>query len=294
MSGKVMSMRDAVAAFVRDGDRVSAACGLEARIPFAAGHEIVRQGRRGLTLIGPISDALYDLLIGAGCASAVEAAWVGNVGSGLGYNYRRAVEHGVPGPLHVCDYTNLTLAVGLRAAADGVPFGVTRSILGTSLAAQHDAFREIFDPWTGERVIAVRAIPLDVAIVHAQRADAQGNAHIFGNLGTTVESVRAAQRVIVSVEELVSAEVITSEPNATLIPGFLVDAVVVEPFGAHPAPVFGYSERDHAFFDAYARAARTPGGFAAWCAEWIEGLADRAAYLEHLGAERIAAHRVAR
>lgn len=282
MNGKLTSMHDAVAALVRDGDRISAACGLEARIPYAAGHEIIRQGRRDLTLVGPISDALYDQLIGAGCARAVEAAWVGNVSTGLGYNYRRAVEEGVPCPLASVDYTNLTVALGLRAAADGVPFAITRSIAGTDFARQTDVFRSIVDPWTGESVMAVKAIPLDVAIVHAQRADENGNAQVLGNLGTTVESVRAAKRCILSVEEIVPAESLTITPNATVIPGFLVDAVVLEPLGAHPAPVPGISERDHAFYAAYSDAARTRDGFAAWRAQWIDGVSDRRAYRERL------------
>lgn len=277
-----MPLREAIARFVRDGDRVSAACGLEARIPFAAGHEIIRQGRTNLTLIGPISDALYDQLVGAGCAASIEAAWVGNVGSGLGHNFRRAVEHGVPRPLRAVDYTNLTLALGLRAAAEGVPFAVTRSIAGTDLAQQTDAFRPIADPFGGDPTVAVKAIPVDVAIVHAQLADAHGNAQIFGNLGTSLDSVRAAGRVILTVEELVSADILRAEPNATVVPGFLVDAVVVEPFGAHPAPVLGFTDRDHAFFDAYARASRTRDGWLAWKAAWIDEVADRPAYLERL------------
>jgi glutaconate CoA-transferase subunit A len=277
-------MREAVAALVHDGDRISAACGLEARIPFAAAHEIVRQGRRDLTLVGPISDALYDLMIGAGCVRAVEAAWIGNVSTGLGYNFRRAVEDGIPRPLAVTDYSNLTLALGLRAAAEGVPYAVTRSLFETDLAAQPDAFREVVDPWTSEPAYAVRAIPLDVALVHAQYADEHGNAHVLGNLGTTLESVRAAKRCILSVEQLMDSMSISARPNATVIPGFLVDAVVVEPHGAHPSPVVGFYDRDHAFFAAYAEAARTRDGFLAWQAEWIDGLSDRRAYSEKIDA----------
>lgn len=275
-------MREAVAAFVRDGDRVSAACGLEARIPFAAAHEIVRQGRRDLTLLGPISDALYDQMIGAGCVGAALVAWIGNVGSGLGANFRRAVEHAIPRPLRVTDYSNLTYALGLRATAEGVPFAVTRSITGTDLARAGDAFLPVDDPFTGERVMAVRAIPVDVALVHAQRADEFGNAHVLGNLGTTLESVRAAKRTILTVEEVVSPDAIRADPNRTAIPGFLVDAVVHEPFGAHPSPVFGYSERDHAFFARYAEASRTREGFESWQHEWIDGVPDRAAYRRKL------------
>ena len=279
---KLSTTRDAVAQLVRDGDRVSAACGLEARIPFSAGHEIIRQGKRDLTLLGPISDTLYDQLIGAGCVRAVEAAWIGNVGAGLGHNFRRAAE-ATPPQIAITDYSNLTYATGVRAAAEGVPFGVTRSVAGTSMAVQSTAFRELDDPFTGERVMAVRAIPVDVAIVVAQRADENGNAHIWGNLGTTIESVRAAERVILIAEELVSRDIIRSEPNRTLVPGFLVNAVVIEPGAAHPSPVDGYEERDHAAFEAYHRATRTAEGWAAWRREWIDDVPDRRAYLRKLG-----------
>ncbi len=285
-AGKVTTMREAIAALVRDGDRLSAACGLEARIPFAAGHEIIRQRKRDLTLIGPISDMLYDQLIGAGCARAVEAAWVGSVGTGIGYNYRRAAEEQIPCALAVTDYTNLTVALGIRAAAEGVPFAVTRSIVGTDFFAQSAVFAEIADPFSGEHLVAVKAIPVDIAIVHAQRADAAGNAHLWGNLGTTLESARAAKRCIVSVEEMVAPDVIRSDPNRTL-PGFLVDAVVVEPLGAHPAPVAGYYDRDHGFFEAYASATRKHDGWQAWRREWIDDIPDRLAYRARLGAELI-------
>lgn len=267
---------------VRDGDRVSAACGLEARIPFSAGHEIIRQNKRDLTLLGPISDTLYDQLIGAGCVRAVEAAWIGNVGAGLGHNFRRAAES-TPPQIAITDYTNLTYATGVRAAAEGVPFGVTRSLFGTAMAAQSNAFRETLDPFSGEPVFAVRAIPIDVAVVVAQRADEDGNAHVWGNLGTTPESVRAAKRVIVIAEELVSPAAIRAEPNRTVIPGFLVDAVVIEPGAAHPSPVDGYEERDHAAYEAYHRATRTPDGWTAWRTEWIDSVIDRRAYLQKLG-----------
>jgi len=275
---KLTTTADAIARLVRDGDRVSAACGLEARIPFSAGHEIIRQGKRDLTLVGPISDMLYDQLIGAGCVRALEVAWVGNVGAGLGHNFRRAAEASPP-TIAITNYTNLTYATGLRAAAEGVPFGITRSLFGTDIALQHEVFREIKDPFGSERVYAVRAIAVDVAIVVAQRADSHGNAHVWGNLGTTLESVRAAERVIVLTEELVQPEVIRTEPNRTLIPGLLVDAVVVEPGAAHPSPVEGYRERDHAAFEAYHRATRLPEDFNVWRGEWIDDVPDRAAYM---------------
>ena len=280
---KLTTTADAIARLVRDGDRVSAACGLEARIPFSAGHEIIRQRKRDLTLVGPISDMLFDQLIGAGCVRALEVAWVGNVGAGLGHNFRRAAE-AKPPKITITDYTNLTYAIGLRAAAEGVPFGVTRSLFGTDIASQHDAFREIDDPFGNEPVFAVRAIRVDVAIIVAQRADTSGNAHVWGNLGTTLESARAAERVIVLTEELVEPGVIRSDPNRTLVPGLLVDAVVLEPGAAHPSPVEGYRERDHAAFEAYHRATRTPDGFDAWRREWIENISDRATYMKKLRA----------
>ncbi len=280
---KLTTTADAIARLVRDGDRVSAACGLEARIPFSAGHEMIRQSKRDLTLVGPISDMLYDQLIGAGCVRALEVAWVGNVGAGLGHNFRRAAEANPP-RITITDYTNLTYAIGLRAAAEGVPFGVTHSLFGTDIASQHEAFHEIEDPFGGEHVFAVRAIKVDVAIVVVQRADASGNAHVWGNLGTTIESARAAERVILLTEELVEPEVIRREPNRTLIPGLLVDAVVVEPGAAHPSPVEGCRERDHATFESYHRATRTPEGFDTWRREWIENIDDRAAYMKKLRA----------
>jgi glutaconate CoA-transferase subunit A len=272
-------MRKAIELLVRDGDRVSAACGLEARIPFSAAHEIIRQRKRDLTLLGPISDMLYDQLIGASCVRAVEAAWVGNVGAGLGHNFRRAME-AEPPRIAMTDYTNLTYATGLRAAAEGVPFGVTRALFGTDMAKQRDAFREIADPFGGDAVYAVRAIPVDVAIVVVQRADENGNAHVWGNLGTTAESARAAERVIAIAEEIVDAAVIRAEPNKTIVPGFLVDAVVVEPGAAHPSPVEGYERRDHEAFLAYHRASRTVEGFDSWLREWVLDVPDRATYLK--------------
>ena len=276
---KLTTTADAIRRLVRDGDRISAACGLEARIPFSAGHEIIRQRKRDLTLVGPISDMLYDQMIGAGCVRALEVAWVGNVSSGLGHNFRRASE-GEPPRIAVTDYTNLAYAIGLRAAAEGVPFGVTRSLSGTDIAKQSAAFRAIDDPFGSGAVYAVRAIPVDVAIVVVQRVDEDGNAHVWGNLGTTGDSVRAAERVIVLAEELVEPAVIRAEPNRTLIPGFLVDAVVIEPGASHPSPVEGYAERDHAAFETYHRASRTPEGWEDWRRAWIDGVTDRAAYMK--------------
>ncbi len=262
-------------------------CGLESAIPFAAGHELVRQGKRDLTVIAPISDMLFDLLIGSGCVGRVVAAWVGNVGDGLGHNFRRAVEQRVPHALEVEDHSNLTLALGLQAAAWGVPYLPTLTALGTDLVRDHPRLAPIHDPFTSQPLVAVGAIQPDVAVVHVQRADADGNAHLWGNLGVTAEAVRAARRVIVSCEDLVSADVIRRDPNRTVIPGFLVSAVVHEPWGAHPSPMSGYSRRDDAFFVDYHEHARRREDFLAWLQAWVLDVRDRRQYVIRLGEARL-------
>jgi len=294
MQSKLSTMAEAVSRWVPDGASVVMGCGLESCIPFAAGHEIVRQGKRDLTLIGPISDSLFDQLIGAGCVRKVVVAWIGNVGGGPGYNFRRAVEDSIPRPLEVEDHTNFTIALGLQAAAWGVPYLPTRTALGTDLLARNPSLREVQCPFTGEPLVAVRAIQPDVAIIHVQRADPEGNAHLWGNLGITLEAVRAAKHVIVSCEEVVDSAVIKGDPNRTVIPGFLVDAVVPEPWGAHPSPVQGYSRRDHAFYADYYERSRTRGSFEQWLQEWVLEVEDRAEYVSKLGADRISGLRPVR
>ncbi|MDR7434062.1 MAG: CoA-transferase [Armatimonadota bacterium] len=287
MDSKIFTMTEAISRWVHDGASIVMGCGLESCIPFAAGHEIIRQGKRNLTLIGPISDSLFDQLIGAGCVRKVIVAWIGNVGGGPGYNFRRAVEQSIPLPLEVEDHTNLTIALGLQAAAWGVPYLPAKTALGTDLLARNPSLRLVQCPFTGEPLVAVRAIQPDVAIIHVQRADAAGNAHLWGNLGITLEAVRAAKRVIVSCEEVVDSAVIKGDPNRTIVPGFLVDAVVPEPWGAHPSPVQGYSRRDHAFYMDYYERSRTRENFERWLEEWVLGVKDRAEYLSRLGADRI-------
>ncbi len=287
-------MAEAIDRWVADDASVVMGCGLESAIPFAAGHELVRQGRRGLTLIGPISDMLFDLLVGSGCVRRVVAAWVGNVGDGLGHNFRRAVEEGIPQRVEVEDHSNLTLALGLQAAAWGVPYLPTLTALGSGLLTSNPHLRPVTCPFTGQNLVAVEAIRPDVAIVHAQRADAEGNTHLWGNLGVTVEAVRAARWVIVSCEEVVAPEVIRSDPNRTIIPGFLVAAVVAEPWGAHPSPLQGYSRRDDAFYADYHDHSRTRTGFEAWLRTWVLEVRDRREYLARLGAARLSRLRVTR
>ncbi len=283
---KLMSMREAVSRFVPDGASVVIGTALEPAIPFAAGHELIRQGRRDLTLVGPISDILFDELIGAGCAARVCAAWVGNVSAGLAHNYRRAVEQGVPRAIEVRDYSNFTLSLALLAAGLGAPFIPTHSLLGTDLLKTNPSLHVAASPLDGRRVVLVPALAPDVAILHVQRADVEGDAHAWGNLGISEEAAMASERVIISAEEIVPKETIVGDPNRVLLPGFKVCAVVHEPGGAHPAPVQGYYNRDHEFFKEYHQATRTREGFESWLEEWVLGVKDRQQYLQKLGEAR--------
>jgi len=284
---KLRSMRDAIAEFVPDGASVALGLQLEQMIPFAAGHEIIRQKKRGLTLIGPISDILFDQLIGAGCVEKVIAAWVGNVMMGSAYNFRRAVEQD---GMKVFNMTNFALALALQGGAMGVPFIPTRTALGTDTAKGNHFFYQIFSPFEPkESLWAVRALNPDVTIVHVQRADAEGNAHTWGNFGVMIEGVRAAKRVIVVAEEIVKPEVIASDPNRTMIPGFLVNAVVECSYGAHPSPVQGYYSRDNDSFREYHEQTKAKAESEAWLESWVYGVADREQYLEKLGLDRVEA-----
>jgi glutaconate CoA-transferase, subunit A len=284
---KLMTMRDAIARNVPSGSTVLLGAQLEQMIPFAAGHELIRQGRRDLTLVGPISDILFDQMIGAGCVTRVMAAWVGNVSAGVGYCFRRAVEHGVRQKIEVIDYSNFTIALALHAAALGVPFLPTHATLGSDLLKKNPNLREFSSPVSGEKLVAVRALRPDVAILHVQRADAQGNAHIWGSLGVAVDGARAARKIIVVAEEIVEPRVISSDPNRTLVPGFLVEAVVHEPGGAHPSPVQGYYGRDHVFFSQYHEQTRGIDGFEEWLTQWVVRPESRAEYLKQLGTARM-------
>ncbi|MGA2844435.1 MAG: CoA-transferase [Candidatus Acidiferrales bacterium] len=284
---KLMTMRDAIARHVPSGSTVLLGAQLEQMIPFAAGHELIRQGRRDLTVVGPISDILFDQMIGAGCVSRVMAAWVGNVSAGVGYCFRRAAEHAVPRKIEVVDYSNFTMALALHAAALGVPFLPTYATLGSDLLKKNGNLREFSSPVSEEKLVAVRALRPDVAILHVQRADAQGNAHIWGSLGVAVDGARAARKIIIVAEEIAEPSVISSDPNRTLVPGFLVEAVVHEPGGAHPSPVQGYYGRDHAFFAQYHEQTRRVEDFEDWLARWVVHVSDRGEYLKQVGAERM-------
>src|SRR5712691_5276319 len=277
---KQLSLDEAIDRFVPDGASVAMGMALESVIPFAAGHALIRQRRRDLELIGPISDMLFDQLIGAGCVRRITAAWVGNVSAGLGHNYRRAVEHAVPNRLELEVHSNFSVGLGLLAAAMGVPFLPTRTLLGSDLLARNPRLRPAAEPG----LLHVLAIEPDVAILHVQRADEEGHAHCWGNLGITREAGLAARRVILVAEEIVLPEVILSDPNRILLPPHRVAAVVHAPGGAHPSPVQGYYGRDHAAFSEYHRLSRSRQGFQQWLREWVLNTPNREAYLAKLGA----------
>jgi len=280
-------MKEAISEFVVDGCSVAMGTALEAAIPFSAGHEIIRQKKRGLALIGPISDMLFDQMIGAGCASRVVAAWVGNVIMGVGYNLRRAVEKGIPQKIEVVDYSNFSMSLALHAGTLGVPFLPTKTLLGTGMMDGSSPFKEMVCPFSGQRLALVPAIRPDVAIVHVQRVDEDGNAHFWGGGGVTKEAAMAARKVIVVAEERVSRSVIRRDPNRTFLPGFMTSAVVIEPWGAHPSPIQGYYGRDHEKYMTYHQESKEGEGFLKWLQEWVLGVKNREEYLARLGEERV-------
>lgn len=286
MSNKETSLSDAIASLVRDGDGVVMGAGLEHNVPFAATHEIIRQGRRDLDVIAPISDASTDMMIGAGCVGRVTGAWVGNVSGGLGHNYRRAFEAGEPRAIGVTDHSNFSLAMALTAGAYGIPFVPVRSLLGSDIVQSNPALKSAQDPFSqnGDPIVLVPSLKPDVAILPVQRADVFGNCHHWGSAGLMQEAALAAERVIVLADEMVGSDVIRSDPNRVLFPGFRVSAVCHVQGAVHPSPMTGRWRRDNAFFADYHARSRRRDGFLAWLDEWVLGPADHAAYRAKLGA----------
>ena len=285
-----MAMAEAIRRYVPDGSTVAMGLSLEPLIPFAAGHELIRQERRELELVGPISDALFDQLIGAGCIRQVTAAWIGNVSEGLGHCYRRACEQQVPRALEVRDHSNFSISLALWAAAWNVPSLPTRTLLGSDILRTNPGLV------AGDGLVQVQAVHPDVAIVHVQRADEMGRAHAWGPLGVTEEAGLAADRVIVTCEELVDASVTLGDPNRILFPETKVVAVVHEPGGAHPSPVQGFFKRDHVFYREYAEQSRSVDGYQAWLKRWVLEVPNRATYLKVIDVDslRVTKHRLSK
>ncbi len=284
---KLTSMREAIARYVPDGASVAISLALEPLIPFAAAHEIIRQQRRDLTLIGPISDILFDQLIGAGCVAKITAAWAGNVSEGLGYCYRRAAEKSIPRAITIEDHSNFTIALALLAGSLGSPYIPTRTTLGSDIPNQNATFLRGQSPLDGSSLLLVPAVRPDVTILHVQRSDEDGNAHAWGNIGICEEAMLAAKDVLISAEEIVPREVILSDPNRVIGPSFKVRAVVHEPWGAYPSAVQGRYNRDHQAYHEYHERTRTVEGFQDWLNEWVLQVPDRATYMKKIGDKRI-------
>jgi glutaconate CoA-transferase, subunit A len=283
---KVASMRDAVGELVRDGD-VVAIEGFTHLICFAAGHEIIRQRRRDLTLCRLTPDVIYDQMVGAGVARKLVFSWLGNPGVGSLHAVRRSVERGEPHPLELEEYSHFGMVSRYTAGAARLPFFPLRSYDQSDLPKVNPRIVPVASPYDPEDVVyAVPPLNPDVTIVHAQRADAAGDAQIWGLLGCQKEAAFAAKRVILVCEELVDERIIRADPNRTVIPGLIVDAVVVEPGACHPSYAQGYYDRDNRFYLDWDLVARDAATLDAWLKEWVFDLEGHADYLKQLGPAR--------
>ncbi len=282
-------MREAVRELVRDGDTVAIE-GFTHLICFAAGHEIIRQGRRNLTLCRMTPDVVYDQMIGAGVASRLVFSWLGNPGVGSLHAIRRRIESSDPEPLEIEEYSHFGMVCRYVAGASRLPFFPLRSYEGSDLPQANPRIVTVASPYDADDVVyAVPPLNPDITIVHAQRADAAGDAQIWGLLGCQREAAFAGDRVIVVCEELVDESVVRADPNRTVIPGLIVDAVVVEPGACHPSYAQGYYDRDNRFYLDWDAVARNPETLNGWVKEWVLETEDHAGYLEKLGQERWAA-----
>jgi glutaconate CoA-transferase subunit A len=278
---KLVSLSEAIASYVHDGDLVYAA-GFTHLIPFAAGHELIRQKRRGLILARATPDLIYDQVVAAGCARKIIFSYMGNPGVGSLRICRAEIE---AGNLEWDEYSHFSMISRLQAGATGLPFMPMNPTAAGDLERANHNYRTVIDPYSGRDVVVVPALNPDVAIVHVQRADAQGNAHIWGIIGEQKEAAFASGRVILTAEEIVDEEIIRSDPNRTLIPGFIVDAVCHVPYCAHPSYTQGYYDRDNAFYLEWDQISQSKEAVQSYLDEWVYGVKDRAEYMEKLGDE---------
>ncbi len=276
---KVVSLPDAVREHVVAGSSLYVA-GFSHLIAFAAAHEVIRQGIKDLELIRATPDLVYDQMVAAGCARKVTFSWAGNPGVGMLRAIRRASERG---ELELEEYTHHQMVGALRAGATGVPFYPLVAGSGGELIDHNPGLATVSSPFGDETVTAVRAIRPDVTIVHAQRADAEGNTQVWGITGDIKEAAFAARKVIVTVEEIVPTEVVRRDPNRTLVPGVIVDAVVHVPFGAHPSFAQGYYDRDNETYKDWNEVSKDPSTAADYLSTWVTGVPDRSAYVATLG-----------
>ena len=276
---KLTTLSEAVKNHVHDGDLLYAA-GFTHLIPFAAGHEIIRQKKRELTLARATPDLVYEMMVAAGCAKKVIFSYMGNPGVGSLRFVRAELE---AGRLEWEEYSHFAMISRLQAGATGLPFIPMNPTAAIDLELVNPNYKTVLDPYSGNTVVVVPALKPDVAIVHVQRADAEGNAHIWGILGEQKEAAFAASRVILTAEEIVPEEVIRSDPNRTMIPGFVVDAVCHVPFCSHPSYTQGYYDRDNEFYLAWDEISKTREAVSSWLDEWVFGVNDRQEYWDKLG-----------
>jgi glutaconate CoA-transferase subunit A len=281
MMNKLISLSEAVSKYVNDGDTVYAA-GFTHLIPFAAGHEIIRQRKKELTLARATPDLIYDQMVAAGCARKIVFSYMGNPGVGSLRIVRSFIEQG---KLEWDEYSHFGMITRLQAGASGLPFLPMNQTGATSLEEANPNIKRIPDPYGGKDVIVVPALNPDVAIVHVQRADANGNAHLWGIIGEQKEAAFAAKKVILTAEEIVDESVIRSDPNRTMIPGIVVSAVCHVPMACHPSYAQGYYDRDNEFYLGWDKVSESTESVKAWLEEWVFGVKDHKEYLEKLGAE---------
>ncbi|HNN12550.1 MAG TPA: CoA-transferase [Anaerolineales bacterium] len=278
---KLITLKKAISEFVKDGDIVYAA-GFTHLIPFAAGHEIIRQGKKDLTLARATPDLIYDQMVAAGCAKKVIFSYMGNPGVGSLRIVRSAIEKG---ELEWEEYSHFGMITRLQAGASGLPFLPMNQTGGESLEKANPLIKRIPDPYGGKDVIVVPALNPDVAIVHVQRADKNGNAHLWGIIGEQKEAAFAARKVILTAEEIVDEEVIRSDPNRTMIPGIVVSAVCHVPYASHPSYSQGYYDRDNEFYLAWDKISESKESVQKYLDEWVFGVKDREAYMDKLGSK---------
>jgi glutaconate CoA-transferase subunit A len=283
MASKVMSMSEAIQRYVRDGDTLVIE-GFTHLICFAAGHEIIRQRKRNLTACRLTPDLIYDQMVAAGCIKKLVFSWAGNPGVGSLFGLRRAVEEGIPRKVKIEEYSHFGMVARFMAGASHLPFMHLKSFEGSDLPRKNKNIKFINCPYTGKRYATVPALNPDVAIVQVQRADEEGNAQIWGLMGVQREAAFASQNVIIVAEELVPSAVVRADPNRTLIPGLIVDAVVIEPFAAHPSYALGYYDRDNDFYVEWAKISKEKASLDKYLEDWVVGLRGRKEYLGKLGA----------
>jgi glutaconate CoA-transferase, subunit A len=281
MKSKLTPLSEAISKYVNDGDTVYAA-GFTHLIPFAAGHEIIRQGKKELTLARATPDLIYDQMVAAGCARKVIFSYMGNPGVGSLRIVRSFIEQG---KLEWDEYSHFGMITRLQAGASGLPFLPMNQSGATSLEQANPNIKRIPDPFGGKDVIVVPALNPDVAIVHVQRADANGNAHLWGIIGEQKEAAFAAKKVILTAEEIVDESVIRSDPNRTMIPGIVVSAVCHVPFACHPSYAQGYYDRDNEFYLGWDKVSESVESVKAWLDEWVFNVKDHSEYVKKLGGE---------